>query len=130
MDVQDALALVDTLIYKPGWTFRAEDHRNRFESTIKLRIDYPARNSDRDEARRGYPTPISTYAELPIIVGDCTEEQFLRRIMEAILQIEEHEAREFFRVRPTYRAPFHPHRIDGMEAWGDNIKADLQFGVA
>ncbi|GAA1895116.1 hypothetical protein [Streptantibioticus ferralitis] len=139
MEVGTAITLVNGLIYKPGWTFTATDHTSRFEGTIKVRVEYPARNSNRDQAADGYPEEITTYAEFPLLVGDCPDDlRLYQRILAAIAQIEIHEAREFLRVPPTSWAPFHPHRIDGMKNWntyGDTdpmvgLYGDLQFGIA
>lgn len=128
MKIPTAIDLVTALTYKPGWSITATDHTNRYEGTIVVRIDYPARNSDRDQAP-AYPQEISTYASFPVIVEDCGGPDVLyRRILEAIVKIEEHEAREFLRVSPTRWAPFHPHTIDGMRRWG-TPDMDIQFGI-
>lgn len=139
MRVETAIALIDQLIYKPEWTFTATDHSNRFEGTVRVRVDYPARNSNRDQAGDGYPEEIMTYAEFPVLVADCPSDVTLyRRVLDALVKIETHEAREFLRVPGTHWAPFHPHRIDGMKAWHatqgaeilPDLAADLQFGIA
>ena len=139
METQSAITLVGQLIYKPGWKFTATDHTNRFEGTIKVRVDYPARNSNRDQAEEGYPEEIMTYAEFPVLVGDCSSVLTLyRRVIDALVRIEEHETREFLRVPGTNWAPFHPHRLDGMKNWHKTqgtdvlpeLSADLQFGIA
>lgn len=133
METASAIELVDGVIYKPGWTFTARDHTKRFESTVVVRVDYPARNSNRDQVDAGYPQEIATYAEFPLVVEDCTDEDLYAKLLEAIMSIEEHEAREFLRVRPTGWAPFHPHRATGMRRWaarhGTDVLADLQFGI-
>jgi hypothetical protein len=129
MRVASALDLVNSIVYKPGWKITATDHTNRYEGAIKVRIDYPARNSDRPEAAEGYPTEITTYASFVVIVEDCTLDTMCRRIVEKIIEIEAHEVREFFRLNPTLWAPFHPHNIDGMKRWGE-LEKDLQFGLA
>lgn len=128
MEVQSAIRLINGLIYKPEWKITATDHTNRFESSVKVRIDYPAYSSDRDEAVSGYPTKIYTYSTFPLIVADCDDVDLYRQIITAIVEIETHEAREFLRVRRTWWAPFHPHRIDGMKRWG-NVTGDLKFGI-
>lgn len=136
MDVTTAVEIInDQIKYKPGWTFTAEDHTNRFEGTVKVRVDYPARNSNRDQAAEDYPQEIMTYAVFPIVVSGCdsvTDLTYL--ILDAIIRIEVHEAREFLRVEPTMWAPFHPHKVDGMKRWsertGDPLVSDLQFGIA
>ena len=129
MEVTTALELINGLVYKPGWKVSATDHTNRFEGSIILRVDYPAQSTDRVEAREGYPTDITTYAQEPIVVAECGDETALFRcVIDVILKIEEHEAREYFRVEPTFWAPFHPHKIDGMKRWG-RADADLKFGI-
>lgn len=128
MNVSSAVRLVNELVYKPGWSFSAEDHTNRFEGSIKVRIDYPAMNSNRDRAEHGYDEEIKTYASFALIVQDCDDITLYRKLLDRIIQIEIHEAREFLRVEPTFWAPFHPHRIDGMQRWGA-VENDLLFGV-
>ncbi|MER5302798.1 hypothetical protein ABT039_25505 [Streptomyces lasiicapitis] len=134
METASAIKLVDEMIYKPGWEFAARDHSQRFEDTIVVHVDYPARNSNRDQADAGYPNEITTYAEFPLVVKGCTDEDLYAALLKVIMQIEEHEAREFLRVRPTGWAPFHPHRATGMRRWaartGTGLLADLQFGIA
>ncbi|SEB60478.1 hypothetical protein [Streptomyces melanosporofaciens] len=135
METASAIELVNDVIYKSGWTFTACDHTKRFESTIVVRVDYPARNSNRDQAAAGYPQEITTYAEFPLVVKDRTDEDLYAALLEIVMSIEEHEAREFLRVRPTGWAPFHPHRATGMRRWAarngnTDLLADLQFGIA
>lgn len=137
MRVDSAIALVTSLVYKPGWSFTATDHTARFESSIKVRIEYPALNSNRNQAPE-YATEIpTTYAEYPVLVDDLDDIQLYRIMVDIIVQIECHEAREFLRVAPTYWAPFHPHRADGMRRWRDSsgitedhILSDHHFGLA
>lgn len=134
MDITSAIDLISSLCYKPGWTFQAEDHTNRFEGSVKVTIHYPAQNSNRDQAAAGYPEEITTYATFALVVADCDLESLVFQVLQAIVKIETHEAREFLRVSPTMWAPFHPHRVDGMKRWsartGEPMVSDLQFGVA
>lgn len=134
MLVISAMQLIENLVYKPQWKFSAVDHTSRFEGMIKVRIDYPARNSNRDTAPLFEDDIPVTYATFSIIVSDCDEVALYKRLIDAIVEIEAHEAREFLRVAPTYWAPFHPHRIDGMKRWaemtGRPIQFDTQFGLA
>jgi len=126
MDVPTALDLINALVYKPGWRIFASDHRERFESTILVRIDYPCHRSERELAP-DYTEVITAHATFPIVVGDCQEGcDLYRRIIDAIIAIEVHEAREFLRVQPTLWAPFHPHHIDGMKRWG-TMEEDLSI---
>lgn len=141
MEINSAVELINSLVYKPGWRITATDHSNRFEGTVTVRFDYPARNSNRSEATgenadNPYPNEIpgGTYATFPLIVEDCDDACLYERILEMIVCIEEHEAREFLRVQPTGWAPFHPHRVDGMRRWaaykGTSVTDDLKFGIA
>jgi hypothetical protein len=137
MNVDSAIQLVRQLIYKPEWEFEAIDHTNRFEGSIKVKISYPAVNTNRDKAQEGYPEVIRTYAEFPMVVENCDDSSLYRQIANAIDKIDEHEMREALRILPTYWAPFHPHRIDGMKRWNstdsvaaDQVVPDLQFGIA
>lgn len=135
MFISTAIELVSQLVYKPGYMFSAEDHSRRFEGSILLRIDYHAPASERGEAPE-YGREIDTYATFPLVVRDCDDIDLYRAIIDCIMQIEEHEAREFLRVSPTMWAPFHPHNIDGMKRWqakqimSPRLIDDLKFGIA
>ncbi|WP_158857438.1 hypothetical protein [Streptomyces sp. NRRL B-1347] len=134
METASAIKLIDDVLYKPGWEFVARDHSHRYEGTIVVRVYYPARNSNRDQAGKGYPNRITACPDFPLVVKDYTDEDLYAALLRMIVQIEEHEAREFLRVRPTGWAPFHPHRVTGMRRWaartGKGPLADIQFGVA
>lgn len=58
-----------------------------------------------------------TSPPVKIRVEGLTEEQVLGSALNAMLQIEAHEIREFFRRGNGGPAPFHPHNTDGEEAW-------------
>ena len=73
MNVTSAIALVGQLIYRPDWLFDATDHTNRFEGAIKIRVTYPALNTNRDQAPAAYPETITTYAEFPMVVANCDD---------------------------------------------------------
>lgn len=129
MEVTTAACLLNDLIFRPGWTITATDHTNRFEGTVKVRIDYPAFNTDR-ECAPGYTEEIETHAEFAIPVSDINDDCALyRRLLDCVAEIDSHEAREALRTKGTHWAPFHPHRIDGMKRWGEPQR-DLQFGLA
>jgi hypothetical protein len=132
MRVDSAVELINNLVYKPGWKIEATAATKRYEGTIKVKVTYPAFNSDRDEAPGGYSNfidPDGAYASFNIICEDCDDVSLYRKLLETIMVIEEHEAREFLRVVPTYWAPFHPHRVDGMKRFG-KVEHDLTFGLA
>lgn len=127
MEVTSACTLINNLVFWPDWSFEAVDHTNRFEGTIVVKINYPARQTERAQAPE-YPTEIRTYATFPIVVSDLDEVELCRVMIQQICCIHEHETREALRVQPTMWAPFHPHRVDGMRRWGD-VAGDLRFGI-
>jgi hypothetical protein len=137
MLIESAIRLIDMLVFFPGWTFTAEDHSKRFEGTICLTIQYEARETGRENAEQDYPEKINTYAKFPIMVGDInTPEELYRRVLQCIIDVQIHEAREALRVAPTYWAPFHPHALGGMQAWMTTkdqphyFSDDLKFGIS
>lgn len=142
MRIETAIKLIESLVYKPGYTFTATDHTKRFEGTVKVRLDYAAPETGRENAAEGYPETIKTYAEFPIAVGDLNGPNaavcLYRRVADAIMLVEKHEMREALRVMPTLWAPFHPHQLDGMRAWRETnssrmapeLASDFQFGIA
>lgn len=142
MRIATAIALIDNVVYKPGYGFTAHDHTRRFEGTVKVRLSYAAPETGRANAADGYPETIKTYAEFTIAVGDLEGTDaalgLYRRLLDAVLEVEAHEAREAFRVRPSLWAPFHPHQLDGIEAWRtteamcqpEELTRDFQFGIA
>lgn len=143
MRIETAMRLLGEVIYKPGWTFEVTDHTKRFEGTVSVKITYPAMDSGEDFAPE-YTTPVEggARAAFPIVVGDLADhdtETLYTRLVKAIMEIEEHEAREFLRVWPSKIAPLHPHSIDGMRAWHRqqhrrdgafaDLRSDMGFGV-
>jgi len=139
MQVETARALIESIVYKPEWDMEVFDHTNRFESAITVKVTYPALETNRDMARIGYPIQNRPYATFPLMIADMDDTQLYRAIACIFLRIEEHEMREYFRIRSTYWAPFHPHHIDGIKRWNatQNVPAeiasltyDLQFGIA
>jgi hypothetical protein len=136
MKPASAARLINAMIYKPGWKITATDNTHRFEGTVKVDILYPAFDSGSnalpDAWEKGYPEEIGggARASFNIMVADCGDDcDMYRKVIDVIMEIELHEAREFLRVLPTGWAPFHPNRADGMKRWG-TPQADLLFGVA
>lgn len=139
MDTNTAIDLIKEVAYLPGWQFEATDHSNRFEGTISLKITYPAVETNRKEAREGYPVENRPYATFPLMVhGMCTEDLYYA-LGNVLMKVYEHEMREGLRIKPTFWAPFHPHKIDGIKRWSKSAKhakkwamqmPDLQFGIA
>jgi len=131
MEVQTAIRLIELVVYKPDWTIDVEDGTNRYEGGVKVRITAPSRRTEREEAANGFPTEIMPYADFMLQVGSVQTPAELMTLLftEAIMRFELHEAREFFRVLPSYWAPLHPHREDGMKRWG-KVYEDMTYGLA
>jgi hypothetical protein len=49
-----------------------------------------------------------------------SEQDFLRAVLNTALLIQQHEAREMFKVNGV--GPFNPHRGDGNDAWDNTAK--------
>ena len=139
MDVQSAIKLIGQIKIMPFWDLEAEDHTHRFEGAICLKVTYPSYETSREMFALGYPEANRPYAKFPIIVRDLDDIGLYRAITAILVEIYEHEVREFLRISPTGWAPFHPHQIDGMRrwesgtiAWKDSIqlRGDLQFGLS
>lgn len=129
MLTQDGIRIIASLCYKPGWKFTATDATDRFATGIRLRIDYPAQNYNREEAP-AYATEIMASASFLIQAGTCDcDTTLIRRVLDCIARIDQHEAREALRVHGTYDAPFHPHTVEGIALWGDPVN-DITFGLA
>jgi hypothetical protein len=139
MQVSTAVELIHELIFFPGFEFKATDHTDRFEGTVKVRIEYDAWNTNRETLDDDhYTEKIKTYAEFPLMVEDIRSEAVLyRRLMVVLMRLYEHEAREALRVRGTLWSPFHPHKVGGMRRWREtdtdeclvDLMSDFTFGV-
>lgn len=138
MFTETAVTLVnESLVFPPGWDVKAEDHTHRFQGTINVKVTLTeAKKSEREEAPEyNVPIPGGARSSFPLYVGDVDDiEGLVFRVIEALEEAYVHEIREFVRVAPTYWAPFHPHRGDGIQLWakyrGTDPKRDYLFGLS
>lgn len=135
MDVCTATRTIESMIYKPGWTFQVCDHTGRFQNTITLRVSFPAPDFDIAHAP-DYAHLVRPSAAFPIQLDPCwTEDDLLFEVIGILTRIENHEMREALRVRRRgeWYAPFHPHNRCSMREWsrrtGIPVEADLLYGV-
>lgn len=113
--------------FMPGWKITAHDFTTRHEGCVALHVEYPGRETARSHAPE-YATCNEPRAVLLLQVGNFTDDLELHRaVIGKLIEFWVHEAREFYRVLPSMWAPFHPHKIDGMERWGEPDK-DLTYG--
>lgn len=141
MNVETACQLFNDLEFKRNgheYRIKAEPFP-RFEDAIVLTIDYPVI----DSSRHNWDVPIGEVqsdgkkkelfyvsTRWVILAGCCDDALALyREFLDKIAIIDSHEAREALRVKSTRWAPFHPHRVGGMQRWGD-VNGDIQFGLA
>lgn len=129
MRPETAIALIEGLIFKPGWTIEATDFTDRFEDTVCVCLSCDTYRFNRSDAAEGYQFQMRPQAKFLIMVGEFRDEcDLYRKIIECIIDFETHESREALRVEATLWAPFHPHRHDGMLRWG-TPDHDLTYGV-
>lgn len=127
MDAESACQYINESIYKPGWSISARTEPN-FENTIRVRFEWSAPNYNKENAPEYEVVSSGLNAEFLIPCrGDCDQYDVYRAVLHRILECEQHEAREAFRVGPALEAPFHPHTHKGMDRWG-NTDNDLTFG--
>lgn len=140
MDVRTVVDLLSEVTYKPGWSFDVHADERRHESAVRIKVRYAAQNTDSEWAP-DYAEPVAggARAEFIIMAGVLhSAEHVYRALLDIILCIETHEAREFFGVggRILPEKPFHPHTIQGMENWlkvtddwHGRVAGDMQFGA-
>lgn len=124
MEKNELITLLDNLSFKPGWRFSARPvgQVESLEDTlawlsgedVMFRIESDTVDTDENYAREGYPQKRELGWNFPLRSGDHDKEELLRRVFDLLMEIETHEAREFFRLKSEdWRAPFHPHRAEG-----------------
>lgn len=130
MDAKLAAELINAVVFMPEWEFSAEPNA-RFENCITVNVTYQARRSEVDQAP-AYRTwiPGGARAGFVFTVDQCADADAVCRLLieKVIMPIQLHEAREFLRLPGSLIAPFHPHRADGMRAWG-TPETDVLFGL-
>lgn len=125
----DAHAAVDFInnrvLFWPDWKFHAEDYSLPpfIEDLIFLTVEYRPHETNREDAmafdKIGTSVPVlHLNPSRPLDVSDIEDHNELLFALGAIvIELQTHEMREALRVRPTYEAPFHPHREEGEENW-------------
>jgi hypothetical protein len=88
------------------------------QNTITLGVNYDAYETDVLPAVTK-PVKIALDATFEIN-SEWSKEEFLRAVLNTALIIQQHEAREMFKV--DGRGVFNPHRDDGIETWDKTAK--------
>lgn len=134
MDVTSAVATINYgIVFFPGWEITSEDYTARHENAVKVIVDYAAQDFSQKNAP-DYVNGVESstgkaHAEFIIDASECDDPVSLyRKVLEGLLRIVTHEAREAFRVSPSWWGPFNPHMSDGQRNWGDR-QGDWAFGL-
>lgn len=124
METHEAIDIINNnLAYKPDWNIEAYvPFYERDGVNIRVLFRFPSYNSARELFIRDMHKEDGVFENMigfPLIVDDVeTADDLVYKILEHILRIENHEAREFLRLRDdseyAYRAPFHPHKDETM----------------
>lgn len=119
------------ITFFPGWEIVAEDFTRRHENAIKIVVDYVAEDysqqfaPDYTELANGG----KAHVEFLIDASECDDFVSLyRKVLDGLVDIITHEAREAFRIAPAWWGPFNPHMSDGQRNWGDR-EHDWAFGI-
>lgn len=122
MDNETAVNMINDLHFMPGWSFQAIDSGGR---TIFARALIETVNSNQDQALKGYPQHVILERGLLVRPDEyATEGDLSEALFSWCYEILTHEAREFFRIGPDMRAPFHPHRPEGERAWSQLLESE------
>jgi hypothetical protein len=117
MHANEAVRLVGNTIFPPGWNVQAMSYMDGM-----IILSYELRTYDSSVVTRSgqYTEPAHLAPATDVVdVRDLTADELLRKIVDRIQFINEHETREFVRTFRDGRwvAPFHPHNADGRRLW-------------
>lgn len=125
MKLTEAIELINhNMAYREGWHFTASDASGYFTETtvvVSVKVDtvdtsYP----DADGICRSVSATVGTSPFVLDVAGMDAAALCHAILKVAHGQIEEHESREFLKVRQpdgSWVAPLHPHTYEGEEAW-------------
>lgn len=139
MDATTAMNFINNdLVYKPDWDIEATCHTHRFNETVKVTFQFTCFNTNREVVQRGvqHLSAFRNHVALLLPVGKFkTTDDLMEGMLDLILRVEEHEAREFLRnKREGFRAPFHPHIEECMVEYAERkgtecLLKDLLYGA-
>jgi len=115
MNSREAARLLNIMRYKPGTstTFWPEG-----EDGVGMSLQFTAYDSTPDIIDGGYGRETRIQAPpISFSVRGLDAEQVMAAGLRACIEVDIHEAREFWRVGKGGPAPFHPHNMQGEAAW-------------
>lgn len=129
MELFRAERLIRQCTYKPGWRFEASPY-SQYRETLQVFISASVANSNVVWAP-DYRQAITRRLEFFIFVGDCdTPEDLYNKLFKCVMDIEEHESREFFSTDSSYSKPFHPHTMAGIVNWANRKEITAPVNVS
>lgn len=118
MMADEAARLVNSATFHPDWEIWAGP-----VTPYSIRVVFYVRtyNSSTPDSDGSYREKIVIGPDRLVSTRDLDDNGVLAAVLRAKADVQEHEDREFLRVRQGGRwaAPLHPHRPDGNAAWAD-----------
>jgi hypothetical protein len=118
MRADDAVRFVNGLAFKPGWRPVAEVYTTGYIQISFLIETVDTSYPDGDGICR---KPIRIFGQDKLVnVTSLDDEGLLAEVLKCAAENDEHENREFLKVRQpdgSWQAPLHPHTDAGNRAW-------------
>lgn len=104
--------LVDKMSYRPGWTFSLED-LDRGQGSRGLTLKVLSKGYDTYHPEQGETYRVWHY--FPVPPAAYNEQSWIRWLLDRIIEIERHEACEFFQI--GHERPYAPHHGPGNDPY-------------
>lgn len=118
MRASDAARLVNETAFHPDWQIVA---REAWMYGNQIAVQFRCATYDSSDVTQDgqYSRRIVIGPSVTFDVTDMDDETLLYTVLDCKAQVQQHEDREFLRVRTGRRwhAPFHPHNTDGKILW-------------
>lgn len=124
MTPQEAIPIISTLVFRPGWKFHAETppwwaHPDPYD--IDVRAEVASFNTSYRNHAGVLSMPMTLAPAAVINVRDLDRAGLCHAILTRLVRpFDDHEDREFMRVSEpdgSWYAPLHPHHDAGKAAW-------------
>jgi len=120
MTPDQAVKILTEATWRPGMEIRASaEYPWSAIGSIVVEVVFHTYDSSYPDADGGYRVPRSVAPSGVLSVTGLDEEALLHTVLRMVREAQEHEDREFLRVKRDGRwvAPFHPHNTDTDQAW-------------
>jgi hypothetical protein len=114
----DLDAIVSTMVYRPGWRF-ALQHEDRGQGSAGLTFEVVSLGYDTYHLDRGQTYRVAHW--FPVPPAAYNRQSWLRWVLDRLIEIETHEACEFFRLNEADEkgiSPFAPNHGPGWDPYG------------